>query len=113
MYTCPPSALLDALAAQPIPSAVPSSSISLASTSAPVYPITVQGILLAHLIRLLLLSTMGDDNQFALPMGEVKRRIAAAVGTDEGAVTKAIFWGVGKRGLAIKRGGGEAKVVFA
>lgn len=36
-----------------------------------------------------------------------------AVEVEEGGVTKVVYWGVGKRGLVIKRGVGEAKVGFA
>lgn len=45
-------------------------------------------------------------------MSAMKAALALVPGGDEGGV-KCIYYAVGKRGLAIKRGGGEARVEFA
>ncbi|KAL7409132.1 hypothetical protein BDY24DRAFT_404328 [Mrakia frigida] len=117
--------LLQTLSSLPPPPPPSSSSLSLASTSTPQHPPTTQGVLLAHLFLLLLAS---KETSYTLTMGQVKRGVvervkeglsknaggaAGAVEVEEGGVTKVVYWGVGKRGLVIKRGGGEAKVGFA
>lgn len=68
---------------------------------------TPQGILLAH-VFLRLLAADGHS----LTMSAMKAALAQVAGGEEGGV-KCIYYAVGKRGLAIKRGGGEARVEFA
>lgn len=53
-----------------------------------------------------------DAPYHSLTMSEMKAELAKVPGGEEGGV-KCIYFAVGKRGLAIKRGGGEARVVFA
>ncbi|CED84762.1 hypothetical protein [Phaffia rhodozyma] len=85
----------------------PISSSSIASSSTPAHPLTPQGVLLAHVFLALL-----EAEDHALPMSEIKSRLSLISGGEDQGI-KAVYWGVGKRGLMIKRGGGEAKVAFA
>ena len=89
------------------PPAAPTSITSTTSSSTPAFPVTPQGILLAHVFLRLL-----DAEAHSLTMSAMKAALARVPGGEEGGV-KSIYYAVGKRGLAIKRGGGEARVEFA
>lgn len=68
---------------------------------------TAQGILLAHVFLCLL-----EAEAHSLTMSAIKAKLAEVPGGQEAGV-KVIYYAVGKRGLAIKRAGGEARVEFA